>query len=72
MVSRSAVSTKASSNGVPFSGDATFRLDPYDETATVTFEQLKQDPDSVVRLLLTRFFRGLGRLDYIPGLEGIS
>lgn len=44
------------------------RLDPYDETTTVSYEQLDQDPDGVARQLLTRFFRGLGYLDHIPDL----
>jgi len=45
-----------------------YRIEPYDETAVVSYEQLVQDPDGVVRQLLGRFFRGLGYLDYIPDL----
>jgi len=53
------------------SGNVTYRVDDYDETATVSTEQVQKEPDIVVRILLTRFARGLGRVDYIPGLEGL-
>lgn len=44
------------------------RVDAYDATATASYEQVESGPDQIVRQLLTRFFRGLGYLDQIPGL----
>jgi len=43
-------------------------LDPYDEVATATYDELHVAPDDIARRLLGRLFRGLGFLDYVPGL----
>ncbi len=43
---------------------------PYDQVTTCSTEQLRQEPDEVVRQLLAKFFRGLGLYDFIPGLDG--
>ena len=56
----------------PISGMNPRRIGSYDETMTAAYEQLMAAPDQVVQQLLARFFRGLGHLDEVPGLEGLT
>ncbi len=52
-----------------FTSYQTREVPDYAESATVAADQLLTDPDEVARLLLSPFFRGLGRLDGLPGLD---
>jgi hypothetical protein len=49
-------------------GFAERRVNPYDEVATATIDELRSRPNAIARDLLKRFYRAFGFLDQVPGL----
>lgn len=56
----------------PIAGLNARRVDAYDQVTTASADVVDADPDIVAYHLLSRFFRGLGFIGQIPGLESVE
>ncbi|MDQ6856488.1 MAG: hypothetical protein M3Z57_05385 [Candidatus Dormibacteraeota bacterium] len=45
------------------------QIEPYEETALASIDDLRTRPDEIARSLLGRFYRAFGFLDQVPGLS---